>query len=72
MPSQTSTQEDRASGVIPSAPWRVASVGVLPGYCLAVTFRDGLNGVLDCNAILKSAQPGIKVISSKADPLKRG
>lgn len=59
MPSQTSTQENRASGVIPSAPWRVATVGVLPGYRLAVTFRDGLSGILDCSAILKSNQPGL-------------
>jgi hypothetical protein len=28
-------------------PWRVAKLEVLPGYCLNVTFADGLSGVID-------------------------
>ena len=59
MPSPTNTQENLALGVIPAAPWRVATVDVLPGFRLAVTFRDGLSGVLDCSSILTTRQPGI-------------
>lgn len=59
MPSQTTTQENSATGVIPAAPWRIKAVSVLPDFRLAVTFCDGRNGIVDCSSILKSSNPGI-------------
>jgi len=61
MPSQTTTQENSAAGVTPSAPWRIRAVSVLPDYKLAVTFCDGRNGIIDCASILTSTNPGIYV-----------
>ena len=59
MSSSTIAQEDRSIGVIAAAPWRITNCRVLPGYCLAVTFRDGCMGILDCSTILTSSHPGI-------------
>jgi hypothetical protein len=66
MPNQTSTQENTAIGVIPAAPWRIQAVSVLPDYKLAVTFRDGRNGIVDCANIKHSDSPGI--YAPLADP----
>jgi hypothetical protein len=59
MSSQTSTQENSTPGIIPAAPWRIQAVSVLPDYKLAVTFRDGRSGIIDCSGILTSSNPGI-------------
>lgn len=59
MPSQAATQENSPAGVIPAAPWRVQAVSVLPGHRLAVTFRDGSNGIADCSAIKNATDAGI-------------
>ena len=59
MPSQTTTQEDSAAGVAPTAPWRIRAVSVLPDYRLAVTFCDGRDGIIDCSSVLTSTNPGI-------------
>ncbi|MEF8714262.1 MAG: DUF2442 domain-containing protein [Accumulibacter sp.] len=59
MPNKTTDQEDTAAGVIPAAPWRIRAVTVLPDYRLAVRFRDGRNGIVDCSSIKKSSNPGI-------------
>lgn len=59
MPGETATKEDSAAGVIPAAPWRVQAVTVLPDYRLAISFRDGRNGIVDCSALASSANPGI-------------
>ena len=59
MPSQTATQENPAAGVIPAAPWRVQAVSVLPDFRLALTFRDGLSGIVDFSAIKASHDAGI-------------
>lgn len=67
MPSQTTTQENPAAGVIPAAPWRIQAVSVLPGHKLAVTFRDGSKGIVDCSRILASADPGIYAPLSSPD-----
>lgn len=66
MPSQTATQENSAAGVIPAAPWRIKAVTVLPEFRLAVTFRDGREGVVDCSRIKDSDNPGID--APLADP----
>ena len=59
MPSQTTTQENSAIGIIPVAPWRIKAVSVLPEFRLAVTFCDGRNGIIDCSSIQNSRNPGI-------------
>lgn len=45
--------------MIPTAPWQIQAVSLLPDLRLAVTFRDGSNGIVDCSAILNSPSPGI-------------
>lgn len=59
MPSQTTTQENSAPGVTPAAPWRIQAVTVLPEHKLALSFKDGRQGIVDCAAIKTSDQPGI-------------
>lgn len=59
MPSQTTTQENSAAGVVPAAPWRIQAVSVLPNYRLALTFRDGLTGIADFSAIEASKNLGV-------------
>ena len=59
MPSQTAAKENSAAGVIPAAPWRIQAVTVLPEYKLAVIFRDGSDGIVDCSNILTSTNPGV-------------
>ena len=59
MPSQTAAKENSAAGVIPAAHWRIQAVSVLPEYRLAVIFRDGSNGIVDCSTILTSTNPGV-------------
>ena len=67
MPSQTSAQENPAAGVVPAAPWRVQAVSVLPNHQLAVTFRDGRSGVLDCSAVRAPGDHGIFAPLADAD-----
>ena len=59
MSDQAIAQEDRPAGVTPLAPWRIKSVTVLPGHRLAVTFQDGVSGVVDFSAVKESKQAGI-------------
>jgi hypothetical protein len=67
MPSQTTTQENSTTGVIPAAPWRIKALSVLPDFRLAVTFCDGRNGIVDCSAIQNSSNPGIYAPLADAD-----
>jgi hypothetical protein len=59
MPSQAATQENPAAGVIPAAPWRIQAISVLPGYRLAITFRDGSSGIADFSAVTTGTKLGI-------------
>lgn len=59
MPNQTTPEADQAAGVIPSAPWRIKALSVLPDYRLAVTFMDGTNGIVDFSSILTARECGI-------------
>lgn len=59
MPSQTTAQENSAAGVTPAAPWRLQAVTVLADYQLAISFRDGRNGIVDCSALQTSENLGI-------------
>ena len=66
MSSQTAAKENPTVGVIPTAPWRIQAVTTLPGYQLAVSFRDGRSGIVDCSAIQTALNPGI--YAALADP----
>jgi hypothetical protein len=59
MPIEATAEAHQASGVTPNAPWRVKILRVLPGHRLAVTFRDGTDGIVDFSAIMTSQQCGI-------------
>ena len=66
MPTEAVAQEDRAAGVIPAAPWRVVSVTALPGWRLAVRFRDGSEGFADLSRLV--AAPDAGIYAALADP----
>jgi len=59
MPVEAAAETDQTAGVIPSAPWRIKALSVLPGHSLAVTFQDGTNGVADLSSILAAHECGI-------------
>jgi hypothetical protein len=59
MPSEAATQENSASGVVPAAPWRVKALSVLPGYRLAVTFRDSMCGIVDLSKVKPDPSHGV-------------
>jgi hypothetical protein len=50
----------------PSMPWRVASVEALTGFRLHVRFLDGVEGMVDMSALVRSADAG--VFAALADP----
>ncbi len=56
---QTNPAQDRAPGVIPTAPWRVAEVKPLPGYRLDVLFLDGTCGIVDLSRLVDSPNAGV-------------
>ncbi len=66
MPNETVAEENRPLGVVPSAPWRVSAVSVLPGFRLAVTFKDSSSGIVDMSALVGSPEAGI--FSALQDP----
>ena len=53
------TEENRSSGVTPTAPWRVAEVSVLQHHRLRVRFLDGTVGEVDLSGILNRDDPGV-------------
>ena len=67
MSAQTAPAENLAPGIVPTAAWRIKAVSVVPGYQLAVTFQDGLTGVVDCSRILQATEPGVFAPLSSAD-----
>ncbi len=67
MSCQTATQTNQAPGVVPSAPWRVRDLKVLPDWQLSVTFNDGLGGTVDISELINSSVPGI--FAALRDPL---
>lgn len=66
MSSQATIQEHSAAGVVPAAPWRLKALSVLPGYRLAVTFRDGTCGIVDLSRV--RPEPSHGVFGALADP----
>ena len=65
MPRQSAAKQDRAAGVsghpavVPRAPWRVAEVEALDGWRLRVRHNDGVNGLVDMNALVHSERAGM-------------
>ena len=61
MHTQSAAEKNSSIEVMPRprAPWRVAKVSVLPNYCLSVVFMDGLEGLVDLNALIHSSQAGV-------------
>lgn len=59
MPIEATAQEHSPAGIIPTAPWRVRAVNVLPGYRLSITCNDGLSGVVDMSTLVNSPNAGI-------------
>jgi len=59
MPSQAITETYQAAGVIPAAPWRLSALSVLPEWQLAVTFNDGLNGIVDVSVLVHGSDAGV-------------
>jgi hypothetical protein len=59
MPSETVAETHQTSGVVPAAPWRLRAVSVLPGWRLAVTFNDGLTGIVDAAEVINGPDAGV-------------
>ena len=63
MRSHADAQENHATEltppVSPRAPWRLASVEVLPGFRLRVRFNDGTEGTVELAGFLNSASAGV-------------
>ncbi|MBI3772161.1 MAG: DUF2442 domain-containing protein [Gammaproteobacteria bacterium] len=59
MRSQTDPTQDPAIGVIPTAPWRVAELRVLPAYRLWIKFIDGTEGTVDMSKRVTSKDAGV-------------
>ncbi len=66
MSSQAIAETHQAIGVIPAAPWRLRALSVLPQWQLAVTFNDGLTGIVDVSALVHGRDAG--VFESLRDP----
>ena len=60
------TEQDSASGVVLSAPWRVTAVEVLPDYRLRVRFVDGTDGTVVMSRLISEDRAG--VFASLRDP----
>ena len=52
-------EEDRAPGLTPSSPWRVADVQALPGYRLRVRFLDGTEGEVLLTGLVERSGEGV-------------
>lgn len=59
MSSQATTETHQAAGVIPAAPWRLNALSALPEWQLAVTFNDGLTGIVDLSALVHGPDAGV-------------
>jgi Protein of unknown function (DUF2442) len=59
MSSQSTTETHQAAGVIPAAPWRLRALSILPQWQLAVTFNDGLTGIVDVSVLVQGRDAGV-------------
>jgi hypothetical protein len=67
MRGDAATEQDSSFGVIPSAPWRVSAVEVLPAYRLKIRFIDGTEGTVDMSRLV--FDQGAGVFGCLRDPL---
>lgn len=67
MRGHAATKQDSTPGLIPSAPWRVSAIEVLPAYRLKVRFVDGTEGTVDMSRLI--LDPGAGVFASLRDPV---
>lgn len=59
MRNKTKPQNDRTTGIIPSAPWRLQEVRPLEAYRLYVCFLDGLEGFVDLSHLIMNKHAGV-------------
>ena len=59
MSREAIAETHQAAGIIPAAPWRLRALSVLPEWQLAVTFNDGLSGVVDVSALVNGPDAGV-------------
>ena len=59
MSCQAVAESYQAVGVIPVAPWRLRALTVLPQWQLAVTFNDGVAGIVDVSNLVNGADAGV-------------
>lgn len=59
MRTETNASKDRASGIIPIAPWRVHTVRPLDSYRLYVKFMDESEGFVDLSELVTSDKAGV-------------
>lgn len=59
MCSKEDAAQDRPTGIIPAAPWRVTEVVVLPDFRLKVRFIDGTEGYVEMAHLIFSEDAGI-------------
>lgn len=59
MSSQPTTETHQAPGVIPAAPWRLRALSVLSEWQLAVTYNDGLTGIVDLFVLVHGPDAGV-------------
>ncbi len=64
-PDEVAT-DDRTAAVTPRSPWRVATVEAHPGFRLHIRFLDGVEGMVDMSALVRSPKAG--VFATLADP----
>ncbi len=59
MRGNEATEHDQSPGVIPSAPWRVSAIEILPDYRLKVQFIDGTEGTVDLSRLVFDENAGV-------------
>lgn len=61
MRDEAAPTKNPAAGVVPSVPWRVVEVRVLPGHRLMVEFVDGTRGEVDVSRLVFAEHAGVFV-----------
>ena len=71
MPEKSADKENSAIGVKPIAPWRLTNVTPMPNYKLAVTFNDGVQGIVDMQNLIMSDEAGVFAILREVELFKK-
>ena len=59
MRKEAALEQDSSARVTPTVPWRLTEVQPLSGYRLKVRFQDGLEGLVDMSALVRSENAGV-------------